>query len=275
MPSAGSASTSSPLACSIGLDRPDPRQVDRLDGGDDTDRRSPRWPRRSAISPPTYIPISRTAASCSGPEAQDRQRQADLVVLVALALERRGTSSPRTAAMASLVEVLAMLPVTPTTSGSNRARQPAARAPRAASGVRDPDDRDVAEGRRVGGTGGVTSSAAAPRADGLGEVARGRRCARPAARRRAARRDQPRVDGGAADRAGRSGRRSRPPVRRTRSSAVRAGRRSEVRGTPRRRHRHRSRPSATACPRFTGRPDAGPTPRCGRVGSVAEQVRAS
>ena len=52
--------------------------------------------------------------------------------------------------MASLVEVLAMLPVTPTTSGSNRRRQPAATAPSAASGVGDPDDRDVAERRRVG-----------------------------------------------------------------------------------------------------------------------------
>ena len=72
-------------------------------------------------------------------------------------------AAPRTVAMASFVEVLAMLPVTPTTSGSNRARQPAAIAPSATSPsgtartVTSPS-----ASRTAGGTGRETTSAAAP-----------------------------------------------------------------------------------------------------------------
>ena len=54
-----------------------------------------------------------------GAEPHHGQRQADLVVLVALVLQRHELRA-RTVAIASFVEVLAMLPVTPTTSGSNR-----------------------------------------------------------------------------------------------------------------------------------------------------------
>ena len=98
VPSAGSASSSSPLARSTASSVP---MRDRWTGW--TAVTTPIDGRaiaaRSAISPDTYMPISRTAASCSGPEAQERQRQADLVVLVALALERphgphRGPSRP-------------------------------------------------------------------------------------------------------------------------------------------------------------------------------------
>ena len=52
--------------------------------------------------------------------------------------------------MASLVEVLAMLPVTPTTSGSNRRRQPAAIGAERRQRIGDPDHGDVAERARVG-----------------------------------------------------------------------------------------------------------------------------
>ena len=88
-----------------------------------------------------------------GAEAKHRQRQADLVVLVALALERP-RASPRTAATASLVEVLAMLPVTPTTSGSKRAPPAGGHGPERGRRVGDADDGHVAERRRVlGGRG--------------------------------------------------------------------------------------------------------------------------
>ena len=80
-----------------------------------------------------YIPISRTAASCSGPRRMSVSgRPTSLFWLPSLRNVRKRRA--RTAATASLVEVLAMLPVTPTTSGSNRRRQPAAIAPRALSG---------------------------------------------------------------------------------------------------------------------------------------------
>ena len=86
----------------------------------------------------------------------------------------------RTAAIASLVEVLAMLPVTPTTSGSNRRRQPAASAPRAANGsaTRMTVTSPIAAGSAIGR---ATTRAAAPRRDGVGEERRARRCARPEA----------------------------------------------------------------------------------------------
>ena len=56
-------------------------------------------------------------------------------------------ASPRTPATASFVDVLAMLPVIPTTSGRDRRRQAAATAWSARRAmVRDPDDGHVAEG---------------------------------------------------------------------------------------------------------------------------------
>ena len=47
---------------------------------------------RSAISPPTYMPISRTAASCSGPRSSTVRGRPDLVVPIALGLEGRETT---------------------------------------------------------------------------------------------------------------------------------------------------------------------------------------
>ena len=85
---------SSPLAALDRLDRADPRQVDRLDGGHDADPRAGRCAARSAISPPTYMPISRTAASVAGPRRSSGQRQADLVVLVALVAQRPAVGPP-------------------------------------------------------------------------------------------------------------------------------------------------------------------------------------
>ena len=61
-------------------------------------------------------------------------------------LFRVGIAAPRTAAVASFVDVLAKLPVMPTTSGAKRARQAAATWLQAGEGVVDPDDRHVAEG---------------------------------------------------------------------------------------------------------------------------------
>ena len=75
-----------------------------------------------AISPPTYIPISRTTASCSGP-IRSTVSGSPISLLALPSLLRVVKRSDRTAATASLVEVLAMLPVTPTTSGENRPRQ--------------------------------------------------------------------------------------------------------------------------------------------------------
>ena len=131
-PSGGSASSSSPLAASIASIEP---MRDRWTGWTavTTPIRGRAMRASSAISPPTYIPISRTAASCSGPiRSSVRGRPTSLFWLPSLRSVRR--REDRTAAIASLVDVLAMLPVTPTTSGSNRRRQPAASAPSAARG---------------------------------------------------------------------------------------------------------------------------------------------
>ena len=121
---------------------------------------------RSAISPPMYIPISRTAASCSGPSSRSvRGRPISLFWFPALRSVRK--RRPRTAATASFVEVLAMLPVIPTTSGSNRRRQPAATAPRAA--IPSATRMTVTSPSAAGSAGGrVTRSAAAPAATAPG-----------------------------------------------------------------------------------------------------------
>ena len=117
---------------------------------------------RSAISPPTYIPISSTAASCSGPSRISVSgRPISLLRLPSLRRVRKRVAS--TLATASLVDVLAMLPVTPTTSGSNRRRQPVATAHSAASGsaTRTTVTSPSASASPIGR---VTISAAAPAA---------------------------------------------------------------------------------------------------------------
>ncbi len=219
MPSAGSASSSSPLACSTASSDP---IRDRWTGWTavTTPIDGMAIAASSAISPPTYIPISRTAASCSGPS---RMRVSgspiSLFMLPSVRSVRR--AAPRTAAAASFVEVLAMLPVTPTTSGVNRRRHPAATAPSAAcaSATRT----TVTSPRAAASsTGRVTSTAAAPRAIASGRWSwpsvrsPGRATNRlPGATRR---------ESTAPPRIGREERASsRPPVWRRRSSAVRAG----------------------------------------------------
>ena len=110
-----------------------------------------------------------------------------------------------------------MLPVTPTTSGSNRRRQPAASAPSAARRVGHADDRHVAERAGIGGRSGDEECRRAG-GDRLGEEGvpvgplTGQRHEELAGR------DHARIDGGATDRAvgaGRAaGRRSGGPGRR-------------------------------------------------------------
>ncbi len=220
MPSGGSASSSSPLAASIASSDP---IRDRWTGWTavTTPIRGRAIRASSAISPPTYIPISRTAASCSGPSRRSVSgRPTSLFWLPSLRSVRKRPA--RTAAMASLVEVLAMLPVTPTTSGSNRRRQPAASAPSAASGSATRMTVTSSSSRRVGDLAGRRRARPLP-GDRVGEDRRAHRCARRAAPR-TPRRVGPARESTAAPRMGRSDRaRSRPPVRRTRSSAVKAG----------------------------------------------------
>ena len=219
MPSRGSASRSSPLAASIAS--MDPIR-DRWTGW--TAVTTPILGRAirasSAISPPTYMPISRTAASCSGRSRRTVSgRPISLFWLPSLRRVRKRRA--RTAAIASLVDVLAMLPVTPTTRGSNCCRQPAATPPSAArpSATRTTVTSPSATGS---GTGRVTMTPAAPRATASATNA----C--PSVRSPgSATNSCPGStwrESTAAPRIGRSDRASRrPPVRRARSSAVSAG----------------------------------------------------
>ena len=117
-PAAGSASTSSAFASSIASIDP---IRDRWTGWTAVTIPIDGRPiaASSRISPPTYIPISRTAASCSGPSrstVSGRPTSLFWLPSVRSVANRRS----RTPATASLVEVLAMLPVIPTTSGENR-----------------------------------------------------------------------------------------------------------------------------------------------------------
>ena len=115
--------------------------------------------------------------------------------------------------MASLVEVLAMVPVTPTTSGSKRARQPAASRGERREHVRHLDDRDVAEPVERAGVGRARPRGAPRRRrGGLAEepVAVGALAGQ--GHEELAGPDEPRVDRRAADAADRSGGARRPPV---------------------------------------------------------------
>ena len=129
---AGSASTSSAFASSIAWIEP---IRDRCTGCTAVTIPIDGRPiaASSRISPPTYIPISRTAAPCSGPSRRTvRGRPTSLFWLPSVRSVTNRRS--RTPATASFVEVFAMLPVIPTTSGANRARQAAATACSARSG---------------------------------------------------------------------------------------------------------------------------------------------
>ena len=164
-----------------GLDRPDPRQVDRLDRRDDADLGPRRSRARSAISPPTYMPISRTAARCSGPRRRTVSgRPISLFWLPSL--RRVGSAAPRTAATASLVEVLAMLARDPDDERVEpRVARPSRAAWSARSGIGRPG-RPWRRGRRAGASAGGPRDedrrGARRRAPRRGS--RGRRSARPA-----------------------------------------------------------------------------------------------
>ncbi len=129
---AGRASTSSAFASSIASSDP---IRDRWTGWTAVTIPTEGSPiaARSRISPPTYMPISSTAAPCSGPRRRTVSgRPTSLFWLPSVrSVANRRSSTPATA---SLVEVLAMLPVIPTTSGSNRRRHAAATACSARSG---------------------------------------------------------------------------------------------------------------------------------------------
>ena len=68
------------------LDRPDPRQVNRLDRGDDADLRPPDPGQVGDLAADVHAHLE-DGRLVVRPEPHDRQRQADLVVLVALVLE--------------------------------------------------------------------------------------------------------------------------------------------------------------------------------------------
>ena len=192
------------------LERADPRQVHGwtavttpIDGG--------AIAARSAISPETYMPISSTAASSSGPSRSQRQRQADLVVLVALRLERpqRAAQDGRDRFLRRGLGDAARDPddervEPPPPAGGDRTEP--------GQGVGDPHDRDVAERHRDRRCRRVTSRAAAPRstASRRMEVAVG-----PLARQRHEQVARGRPDASRRRRRGSvgpNGRCSRPPV---------------------------------------------------------------
>ena len=161
VPSGGSASSSSPLACSTASSDP---IRDRWTGWTAVTTPIDGRPiaARSAISPPTYMPISRTTASCSGPSRRSVSGSPISLFWLPSVLSVRPPAA-RTAATASFVEVLAMLPVTPTTSGSNR-RASRRRPRRAPPGRRRHGRRSRRRAPRGPARGRVTSTAAAPRA---------------------------------------------------------------------------------------------------------------
>ena len=91
------------------VDRADPAQVDAEDRRHDPDP-GPGDPGELGDLAADVHPHLEHGGLVLRAKPQERQRQADLVVLVALAPERPAIASPRTVAMASLVDVLAMLP---------------------------------------------------------------------------------------------------------------------------------------------------------------------
>ena len=143
-------------------------------------------------------------ASCSGPEPQHGQRQADLVVLVALGAQRREARARAPPRRPPWSRSWRCCPVMPTTSGSNRARQAAAIAceRRAAGPARGRRSTSPSASGRLGAAPAAADEQrrrAAPRRRRRGSD--GRRCARRQRDEQLARLDQPRVDGAAADRA--------------------------------------------------------------------------
>ena len=87
VPSAGSASSSSPLACSTASIVPIRDRWTRLDRGHDADRRPRHRGEVGDLARHVHAHLEHRRLVLRA-EAQERQRQPDLVVLVALALER-------------------------------------------------------------------------------------------------------------------------------------------------------------------------------------------
>ena len=90
----------------------------------------------SRISPPVYMPISSTAASWAGPRSSTVSGMPTSLLRLP-SVRKVANRCSRTPATASFVDVLAMLPVTPMTSGEKRRRHAAAVAcrPRSVSGT--------------------------------------------------------------------------------------------------------------------------------------------
>ncbi len=120
VPVAGKASTSSRLPAAMASRVPDrDRWTARTAVTTPIDGRATSHSR--AMSPGTYRPISSTAAAC--PAASRRRVRGNPTSLFWLpGLRRTFQRAPRTSATCSLVDVLAIDPVMPTTTGSNRSR---------------------------------------------------------------------------------------------------------------------------------------------------------
>ena len=201
VPPAGSASTSSALASSIASREPARSRWTGATAVTTPDRRPAEGGQRRRSRPPTYIPISRTAARCSGPRR--RSVSGSPISLFWLpSLLSVGIAAARTAAVASLVDVLATLPVMPTTSGAKRARQAAADGLEAGQAVGDADRRSRRRGAsRAASSSGrsVTSERRGPGRRGGAEVAVAVGPLAGQGHEEAAGRHQPGVDGASPD----------------------------------------------------------------------------
>ena len=144
VPSAGQRLDQLALGMLDRVERADPRRGGPPHRGDDPDRR-PADRRQLAISPAVYMPISRTAASCSGPRPRTVSGRPISLFWLPSFLQGRERAAEDTSD-GLLRRRLGDAPVTPTTSGSKRSRHAAAIACSAAQRVRRPDDGHVAEG---------------------------------------------------------------------------------------------------------------------------------
>ena len=282
MPFAGSASTSSPLARSTASIVP---MRERWTGW--TAVTTPMDGRpiaaRSAISPPTYMPISRTAAACSGPRRRTVSgRPISLFWLPSLLRVRNAVAEDRGDRLlgGGLGDAAGDPDHERGEAGPPAGRHGAERD----EPVGDPDDGHVAE---CAGIGRMAGSRAGPRPRDARASARWSwPSVRSPGRATKTLPGSTRRESTAAPRIGRSDRaRRRPPVRRTRSSAVKASvdrprhRRIHVGHRRPVSHAHRSpvRASEASVPLVPGAARARCRPSRGRGGAggvpVGEQVR--
>ena len=199
--------------------------MDRLDGGHDTDPRpaDPDEVGDLALDVHPHLEDQRLVVR---PEPEDRQREADLVVLVALVLERP-VAGREDGGDGLLRRGLGDAPGDPQVSGWKRRRQAAARACSAGSGRVDPDDAHVAD--RGGQRAGRLMRGPRPAGGGPGQVVVAVGALAGQGDEQVARADPARIDGRAADRTTRRSD-SCPPVSRAisapsnASAGVRGGR---------------------------------------------------